>query len=109
MDNIFYTPLGQLPAKETVDFAKNLGFAYTFQSLAIVLTTPSHGISPPWTNNIAAGLITLLGGMLTAMVIDLYLKNWADLSARLRRLVFALGIAAGFLVSELTKARIAGS
>ncbi len=106
MDNEFHTPFGKLPLKETIDFAKNLGFVYTFQSLATVLTVPHNGLSPPWTNMISVCLITLAGGVLTAMIITLYMRNWDASPARTRLLALAMFALGGVLVQKLTEARL---
>lgn len=106
MEGEFHVPFGKLPLKETVDFAKNLGFVYTFQGLAVALGTKHNGIDPPWTNHIVVAIIVLLGGVLTAMVIELYLRSIPGLRMRTRLLISMLFIIGGVLVTQLTRARL---
>lgn len=107
MKNQFHTFLGVLPTKETIEFVKNVAFVIGLQTVALVLATPHKGTAVEWSYYVLAGAIILPSGILSAMVVSLFLDNFENVPGRTRALVYTLAIAAIFVAGQATKIRIA--
>jgi|GEM_PF-5761834 len=108
MANEMHLPGGlKLPLKETIDYAKNVAFCITLQTIAMTIAAPHNGADSHWWWKVFAGLIILPTGVLSAAVAQQYHENWPGLSPTRRWLFTGATILAIFIAGMATKIRLA--
>jgi len=98
--------LSDLPHRAIVDFARNIAFCITLQTITLALTSPTADDSYRWPGIILAVVMVPAVAALVSFSVKAFTDNWTDMSPRTYRITVIFAIVTCFAASQVIKWRI---